>query len=310
MLKSYIYHRFNRIGERTAIDGFHIHVGQSGTMPYIPPPGISASTIDLTITGDSSVYPFTYQEILAPLAIRGEPPPKIIATNVEADYMRRRLSLVRTGADSIKDAPIPNTVRLWDFAGASHGIVLKPEDQNCIMPRANLDWHPLTRAALVSLARWVKESVPPPPTKLLELEVTRQPAPYLLPAPTADYPKATLMVPKRNLDGNSEGGIRLPSVAVPLQTFGGWNAPLQNNCGDMSNFAYPFANSKLERLMKNDLRPSIEERYSGPADYAGKFEEATLALKKEGYLSDADAAALIERGRAASEAIAKNQEPH
>ena len=201
-------------------------------------------------------------------------------------------------------------MRLWDFAGASHGIVLKPEDQNCIMPRANLDWHPLTRAALVSLARWVKESVPPPPTKLLELEVTRQPAPYLLPAPTADYPKATLMVPKRNLDGNSEGGIRLPSVAVPLQTFGGWNAPLQNNCGDMSNFAYPFANSKLERLMKNDLRPSIEERYSGPADYAGKFEEATLALKKEGYLSDADAAALIERGRAASEAIAKNQEPH
>ena len=302
MLKSYIYYGFNHVGDRMVIDGFQLHVGQSGTMPYIPPAGVSKETIDLTITGDSSVYPFTYQEILEPLAKRGEKAPKIIATNVEGDYVRRRLSLVRTGANSTKDAPIPETVRLWDFGGASHGIILQPEAQNCVMPRANLDWHPLTRAALVDLTRWVGSNTAPPPTKLLALEVAK-PVVYLLPAPTADYPNAKLMLPKRDEDGNSEGGIRMPSVAVPLQTFGGWNAPLENNCGDMSIFAYPFAKSKFERMMKNDTRPSLEERYSGPADYAAKFEAATMALKKDGYLLDDDAAALIERGRELSKAI-------
>ena len=147
-LKSFIYGGFNKFGDKLVVDGFQPNVGQSGTMPFIPPPNVSTKTLDLTITGDSSVFPFTYQEILAPMAARHERVPKIIATNVEGDYIRRRLSLVRTGGSGTKDAPIPETVRLWDFGGASHGIILGANAQNCDMPRANLDWHPLTRAAI------------------------------------------------------------------------------------------------------------------------------------------------------------------
>jgi hypothetical protein len=299
VLKSFLYAGFNRAGNRAVFDGLHPHIGQSGTMPYIPPEGAGAETVALTITGDSSVYPFTYAEILAPLKARGETPPRIVATNVEGDYYRRRLSLVRTGASGITDAAIPETVRLWDFTGASHGIVSGANAPICDMPRANLDWHPLTRAALAALTRWVVANEPPPPTKLISL--TTSPAvPYLLPPPTADYPKAQLLVPRRDSDGIAEGGIRLPAVAVPLQTFGGWNAPLENNCGDMSVFAYPFARTRFERTMKNDPRPSLEERYEGPADYVARFESAAAALTRDGYLLEADAAALVEGARKTS----------
>jgi hypothetical protein len=294
-LKSFIHHGFNRIGTRTIFDGFHVHIGQSGSMPFIPPAGVSSDTIGLTITGDSSVYPFTYAEVLAPLRERGETPPKIIATNVEADYFRRRLSLVRTGANGYTEQPIPESVRMWDIAGGSHGII---PTQDCDMPRSNLDWHPILRAALVRLTSWVASNQAPPPTRQIVLGL-----PYLLPAPTRDYPAAKLMVPKRDDDGNSQGGIRLPLVAVPLQTWGAWNAPLENNCGDMAGFAYPFARTKFQRMMTGDSRVSLEERYRSRAEFMQKITEVANALVNDGYVLQADADVVIANARIASGAI-------
>ena len=303
-LKSFVHHGFNRAGDRMVFDAIHVHIGQSGSMPFIPPSGVSAETINLTITGDSSVYPFTYREVLAPLAARGETAPKIIATNVEADYFRRRLSLVRTGGSGTADQPIPDSVRVWDIAGGSHANVLT---QDCEMPRANLDWHPLLRAALTRLTRWVVANEPPPPTRLMTIGPS-QPAAYLLPAPK-DYPEARLLVPKRDADGNGEGGVRLPSVAVPLQTWGAWNAPLENNCGDMSGFAHPFPRTAYQRQMIGDPRASLAERYSSPADYVTRFTAAAERLFAEGYLLDRDAQAMIERAPQAATAVPEPKKP-
>jgi len=303
-LKSFVHHGVNRAGDRVVFDGIHVHIGQSGSMPFIPPTGVSAETINLTITGDSSIYPFTYQEVLAPLKSRGETPPKIIATNVEADYFRRRLSLVRTGAAGASDQPIPDSVRLWDIAGGSHAIILT---QDCEMPRANLDWHPLLRAALTRLTRWVVANEAPPPTRLIALGPAEQVA-YLLPPPK-DYPTARLLVPKRDSDGNAEGGVRLPSVAVPLQTWGAWNAPLENNCGDMSGFAHPFSRTRFQRMMLGDARPSLAERYNGPADYVSRFTAVAERLVTEGYLLDRDAQAMVERARQAGAAVPEPKKP-
>ncbi len=152
------------------------------------------------------------------------------------------------------------------------------------------------------LTKWVISNQEPPPTKLLVL-VKSDPVPYLLPPPTDDYPKARLLVPKRDMDGISEGGVRLPSVAVPLQTFGGWNAPLDNNCGDMSISAYPFARTKLERLMKSDSRPSLEERYTSPSEYVRRFQAATELLVKDNYLLEGDAKELIAGAQKTSSVI-------
>jgi hypothetical protein len=303
-LKSYVHHGFNRAGGRMVFDGIHVHLGQSGSMPFIPPSGVSTETINLTLTGDSSVYPFTYREVLAPLAARGETAPKIIATNVEADYFRRRLSLVRTGASGATDQPIPDSVRLWDIAGGSHGIILT---QDCEMPRANLDWHPVLRAALTRLTRWVVANEVPPATKTMTLGPS-EPVPYLLPPPK-DYTAARLLVPRRDGDGNGEGGIRLPSVAVSLQTWGAWNAPLENNCGDMSGFAHPFARTKFQRMMLADPRPSLAERYSSPSDYVSRFSAAAERLVAEGYLLDQDVPLMIDRARQASVVVPEPKKP-
>jgi Alpha/beta hydrolase domain len=299
VLKSFVYHGFNRVGQHLVFDGIHLHIGQSGTMPYIPPPGADPDVVRLTLVGDQSVFPFTFQDVVAPLAERGEKAPRILATNVAGDYYRRRLSLLRTGPEgSLEDVALPDSVRVWDIAGASHGIIYRDD---CDMPRANVDWHPLLRAALVRLTRWVKEGAPPPPTRLIPLEAT-DPVPYLNPPPR-DQPHARLLVPRRDDDGNSLGGVRVPSVAVPLGTFGGWNAPLDNDCGDQSNFYYPFARTRWQRLMTSDSRASLEERYGSADAYLEKFRAATMELVSEGYLLEDDARGLIERSAKARESF-------
>jgi hypothetical protein len=289
VLKSFVHHGFNRSGERRVFDGLHLHVGQSGTMPYIPPADADPEVVRTTLVGDNSVYPFTFTEVLAPLAARGESPPWILATNVEGDYYRRRQSLLRTGARGTTDVRLPESVRIWDIAGASHGIIHK---EDCDMPRANVDWHPLLRAALTRLAKWVRTGEAPPGTKLIELEPSA-PEPYLNPPP-ADQPGARLLVPRRDADGNSIGGVRLPRVQVPLGTFGGWNAPLETDCGDQSNFFHAFARTRLQRLMTGDPRPSLEERYGTKKAFLEKVRASVDALVAEGYLLEADARAILE----------------
>jgi hypothetical protein len=208
---------------------------------------------------------------------------------VEGDYYRRRQSLLRTGAKGTTDVRLPESVRIWDIAGASHGIIYK---EDCDMPRANVDWHPLLRAALTRLTKWVRTGEAPPETRLLELEPSA-PEPYLNPPP-ADQPGAHLLVPRHDTDGNSIGGVRLPRVQVPLGTFGGWNAPLETDCGDQSNFFHPFARTRLQRLMTGDPRLSLAERYGTQKAYLEKIEAAVNALVGEGYLLEADGRAIVE----------------
>lgn len=286
-LKSFLHHGFNRVGARMVFDGLHLQVGQVGSMPFMPPPGAQADVVRATLVGDSAVYPFTYEDVLAPLAARKEAPPKILATNVEGDYGRRRLSLLRTGPTGTADVPLPDAVRVWDVAGGSHGIVLQ---NNCEMPRANLDWHPLMRAGLMGLVRWVQGGAALAPSRLMAIE-PGAPAPFLSPAP-ADQPKAVMQVPRRDADGIGEGGVRLPAVAVPLGTYGGWNAPLDNDCGDMSVFWHPFPQSTWQRQMTRDSRASVQERYSSAEEYLRRYRAAADALVRDGYLLEADAKAM------------------
>ncbi len=286
-LKSFVHHGYNRVGGRMVFDGLHLQVGQVGSMPFMPPSGASPDVVRATLVGDSAVYPFTYQDVLAPLVARKETSPKILATNVEGDYHRRRLSLLRTGPSGTADVPLPDSVRVWDVAGGSHGIVLQ---DNCEMPRANLDWHPLMRAGLVGLVRWVQGGAPLSPSRLMAIEPAA-PVPFLSPAP-ADQSKAVMQVPRRDADGIGQGGVRLPAVAVPLGTFGGWNAPLDNDCGDMSVFWRPFPRSHLQRLMTSDSRASVQERYGTAEEYLKRYRAAAAGLVRDGYLLDEDAGAM------------------
>lgn len=159
------------------------------------------------------------------------------------------------------------------------------------MPRANLDWHPLMRAGLIGLVGWVEGGVPLPPSSLMTIERS-DPAPYLSPAPK-DQPTAVMMVPRRDADGNGEGGVRLPAIAVPLGTYGGWNAPLGNNCGDMSTFWHPFPRSPLQRQMMGDARASVQERYASADEYVRRYRSAADELVRARYLLEDDARAMV-----------------
>ena len=109
-----------------------------------------------------------------------------------------------------------------------------------------------------------------------------------------------VLVPKVDADGNETAGVRLPDVAVPTATITGW-AVRSGEAGAAGELCYldgsrlPFARSKAEREANGDPRPSLEERYRGPADYAAKVRSAAGALAQEGYLLPEDVHRITER---------------
>ena len=85
----------------------------------------------------------------------------------------------------------------------------------------------------------------------------------------------------------------MPDIAVPTATAMGWSVR-SANAGGAGELCYldgsylPFAKTKAEREATGDGRPSLEERYHDPADYAAKVHGAALALEKDGYLLPED----------------------
>ncbi len=109
-----------------------------------------------------------------------------------------------------------------------------------------------------------------------------------------------VMAPQVDQDGIDLAGVRMPEVAVPLATYTGWNprdpktvAPEQ--LVDFAGSYIPFAKAKAERERTGDPRLSLEERYTGRAQYPGLVAEAGVKLIKGGYLLAEDLPALIER---------------
>jgi len=100
-------------------------------------------------------------------------------------------------------------------------------------------------------------------------------------------------------DGNEIAGIRLPSIAVPLGTYTGWNlykaAPSEMADRDGSFIA--FAATRAERVAAGDPRPSLAERYGSREAYAAKVEAAAAALVAERLLLPEDAASFVAAAR-------------
>ena len=194
---------------------------------------------------------------------------------------------------------------------------------NCI------DYQPLLRAALVNLDRWVTSGETPPPSRYPRVEdgtlvPPEQVAATFWAIPGAGFPEPLrrftrldfgpdpgvptkappevgdpypLLVPAVDQDGNETGGIRLPSVAVPLATYTGWNLrhPDIGGAGQMLTSGgssggtligstIPFATTLAEREASSDPRLSIEERYASREEYLQSVRQATVKLIDQGYL--------------------------
>ena len=102
-----------------------------------------------------------------------------------------------------------------------------------------------------------------------------------------------VLVPQVNADGNDEGGIALPEVAVPLGTHTGWNVStfplsgLRYLAGLVGAFQ-PFARTRAEREQSGDSRLSIEERYTDRQDYLERVRRAATDLVRERFMLAAD----------------------
>lgn len=117
--------------------------------------------------------------------------------------------------------------------------------------------------------------------------------------PRAYGPRFVTLVPGFDRDGNPIGGVRLPSVAVPLGTHQGFNL----RSSSVGAHAYlrafecsfwPFALSRAEREQARDVRRSIEERYSSRDDYVQRVADAARALERKRLLLPEDVAEMVE----------------
>jgi hypothetical protein len=275
--------------------------------------------------------------ILARCSARGNCP-KVISTNTGTEYWQSGQSLLTTDALGRRDGIAPANLRIYYFAGTQHvGTQSTMPKGVCAMPPDRIDYAPLMRAVISSLDKWVKDGTPPPPSRhpriddgtLVEMTGPTVKIPGFFVAkgpnqrPRFDYgpdfaegiignvlPVATadryrVLVPKVDPDGNETSGVLLPDISVPTATAMGWSVR-SASAGGAGELCYldgsylPFAKTKAEREATGDGRLSLEERYSGPADYAAKVHDAALALARDGYLLPEDVDRISERAATAA----------
>lgn len=286
-LKTFLLHGFNYAEGRRVFDGMHVFVSGAGLLPILATGVGPASSADKAPSFTDPEFPgvndglLTIGEVVSAAVARGEVPPRMMLVNSTVDYLSLRASLGRTGARGTVDLALPEMVRMYDVAGASHVTVA--EAPGCRLAPGRLDWAPVARATLLRLDRWVGMNVPPPPTTLMPLEPSKEET--VLQAPRA-LPDAVVQVPRRDADGNPVGGVRLPDIAVPLGVHGVQNEPNSFSCSLVGAFV-PFAADAAGE------RAALVERYGSEAGYEDRVRVAARAAVAAGFLLPMDAAVIV-----------------
>jgi hypothetical protein len=260
--------------------------------------------------------------------------PLVFHTQTSTEYWQKRGCLAHTDGKG-KDIRLPDSVRVYVIASAQHNSPFgsEPEKDDSQQPINPLPAGDILRALMVALDLWAAHGVLPPPSRYpsvkdgtLVLPERRSVGFPHIPGVRfhglhnrqlfLDYgpnlhrgrmdihpPRPvgagayTILVPKVDKDGNDIGGIRLPSVSVPIATYTGWNLRPEDLAEDelsglLGSFI-PFAKTKFERKKTGDPRLSLEERYRGEADYVGRVARAARALVELRYVLPEDAERII-----------------
>jgi hypothetical protein len=248
--------------------------------------------------------------------------PRILHLDSDTELWQNRDSLAVTDTSG-RPLTLPENVRVYMMSGLAHFPAQNWTTRgNCQQLQNAMNYGPYARALLVALDRWVTEGVAPPPTTfpnlkshtLLPLAKVQASYPAIPGAPfsplfnqlqvinqksmppEASGPAYPLLFPPVDADGNPQGGIVLPEIAVPIATFSGRNVRAEGFssgelCG-LSGSYIPFAATKQERIASGDPRLSLEERYKSAQDYGDKRKHAVDALVQQGFVLPEDADAL------------------
>jgi hypothetical protein len=248
--------------------------------------------------------------------------PRIVHLDSDTEFWQGRDSLLVTDTSG-RPLALPENVRAYMLSGQEHNAAPNWNTRgNCQQLQNALNYGPYARALLVALDRWVTQGVAPPPTTfpnlkshtLLPLAKVQASYPAISGAPfsplfnqlqvidqksmppEASGPAYPLFFPPMDADGNPQGGIVLPEIAVPIATYSGRNVRADGfSAGELCGLAgsyIPFAATKQERLANGDPRLSLEERYKNAQDYADKRKRAVDALVQQGFVLPEDAAVL------------------
>lgn len=274
-LRDFVYQGFNRdMQGRRTFDGVIATTGgarKTNTNYEFGNPGrFVRGVMDHFDKGDQ--FPFTYATMLDPVSGRidgilarcsiTDTCPKLMHFDSANELWAARGSLVTTDPLGRYDAPIPDNVRIYQWASTQHnqsgftGYETIEELQakrdagiceyfhNNAIPREN------RRALVVAMQDWMTTGREPPPSQYSRIaDGTLVPplpqagvgfpdipgAPYTgrvndgylndYLAQPAKHTSAqyTVLVPKTDQDGNDIAGIRATQIQVPLATYVGWN---------------------------------------------------------------------------------------
>ena len=339
-LRKFVYDGFNADEQtRKVFDGVLAHVAGAGLGSFnerFAQPSRDGHPF-LNSLYPTDIAPFTDSDGLLARARETNTVPKIFYSDSSYEYWGRSAALIHTSPDGKKDAEIPDTTRIYFFAGGQHGPAPFPpphlEAQNASSPVA-YTWS--MRALLEDMDQWVKAGAAPPASKypkvsqdnLVPIGAIQFPKIPGVNFPTiahraydldfgTDYLKTKietieppivkstypLLLPQVDQDGIDMGGIRMPEVAVPLATFTGWNLRSEKIGAPQELFSMqgsfiPFPATKAEQAAKHDPRLSTEARYAGKQDFLDKVTASANDLVKGGYLLKQDVPKVVERSAA------------
>jgi Alpha/beta hydrolase domain len=247
--------------------------------------------------------------------------PLMIESNTSTEYWQKGASLLTMDPLGKSDLTLPEHSRVYMIAGTQHGgrAGLKPAPGVCANPTNPHSPGPALRALVVALENWIIKGVAPPASRVPTLAsgnavsyaaakmphvkgFTILPTGNRIDAPV-DWIEGAhttrtygTVVSRVDADGNEATGIRLPSIAVPVATYTGWNVYKKepSELCDRDGSFIAFSKTKAEREAAGDPRLSLEERYGSRADYVAKVKAAADALVAERLLLPADAAAYVQ----------------
>lgn len=265
--------------------------------------------------------------------------PKIFHTQTSAEYWHRSGSLVHTDPLGRRDAVLPPEVRVYAFGGAQHGAgsgIPGPRG-NGQQPANPTDYRPLLRGLLTALNDWVAQGTLPPPSRYPKiadgtLVGWQEGASGWRPIPGVNYPTVIqhpeyldrgpefetkrrwtvlppvdkgdyrVLVPAPDRDGNDRGMLQLPSVAVPVGTYTGWNlrSPAigaETELLSLTGSFIPFPRTAAERASAGDSRRALLERYPSFDAYLAGYRAVAGSLIRDRYLLPEEEPGLIALAR-------------
>ncbi len=183
-LRTFLYYGFNQDEQmRRCFDGLLVHVAGAGRGSFNH--RFAQASRDghpfMNCFYPTDIFPFTDLDQTDPetnltggilnRATKEKVVPKIFYTNSSYEYYGRAASLIHTSLDGTQDAPLPESSRVYMFAGGQHGPAAFPPSRQRTqqMPNPN-DFRWSMRALLLSLNRWVAEGKEPPASRYPRLK--------------------------------------------------------------------------------------------------------------------------------------------